>query len=202
MWIVFTILLGILYTEIVGYIVHRVIHSERFPALSRSHMIHHLKQYGPKMPMRSDEYLRSTEGRSNVGGIGFEWLAPIAMIFLPTVALMMVFGVGWIHQLLFYVFGIGWGILGFNYMHDALHIKNFWMLKIPMLSRWFKNIRRLHDIHHVKLTDEGKMNHNFGIMFFFLDRMFGTFARKAGKFNEKGLEKTKSTYAYIYEPER
>lgn len=202
MWATLTIILGILYTEIVGYIVHRLLHSERFPALSRSHMIHHLQQYGPKMAMRSDEYKRSTSNRTSVGGIGLEWLIPIATIFLPTITLMVLFEISWAYQILFYSIGIGWGIFGFNYMHDAMHLRKFWMLRIPFLSRWFKNIRRLHDVHHTKLNDAGKMNTNFGIVFFFLDRVFNTFANKTGRFNEKGLEQAKSTYAYIYESER
>lgn len=164
-------------------------------------MIHHLQQYGPKMSMRADKYKRSTEGRMNVAGIGLEWIGPIAAIFFPTVILMMFFQIHWPYQLLFYVTGIAWGIFGFNYMHDGMHLKNFWMLRVPFLSRWFKNIRRLHDVHHTRLNNDGKMNTNFGIVFFFLDKIFGTFARKTGRFNEKGLEKTKTTYAYIYKPE-
>lgn len=149
--------------------------------------------------MRSEVYRQSTAGRTNVGGIGLEWLVPIIAIFAPTVIVMQFLSVSWFYQLLFYVVGIGWGILGFNYMHDAMHISNFWMLSVPVLGTWLKKVRRLHDIHHNLLDDNGKMEKNFGIVFFFLDKLFGTYAIKTGEFNEKGLERAKETYAYIYE---
>jgi hypothetical protein len=38
--------------EFLGYWLHRLLHSDKIPALSRSHMIHHLRYYGPKHRMR------------------------------------------------------------------------------------------------------------------------------------------------------
>jgi sterol desaturase/sphingolipid hydroxylase (fatty acid hydroxylase superfamily) len=43
--------IAILTAELAGYVLHRVMHSERFPVLSRAHMIHHLELYGPAQSM-------------------------------------------------------------------------------------------------------------------------------------------------------
>lgn len=193
-----TSLVGILYAEIVGYIVHRVIHSERFPILSKNHMIHHLEHYGPNMPMRSSGYKASTEGRPSIAGIGFEWLGPIALMMAPIVGISLLFNILPLYQFVFYSFSIIWGLVGFSYMHDSMHIADFWMLKVPMLNVWFKRARRLHDIHHISINDDGRMNDNFGIVFFFLDKLVGSYVTKISGLNREGFEKAKKTYSYIY----
>ena len=199
MWIVLSILAGVLYTELVGHLIHRLLHSEKVPWLSRSHMIHHLEHYGPKMSMRSNGYKKSTEDRLSLGSIGMEWIIPIGIALSSTVGLLTLLGVSGWAQLVFLGAGIVWGVIGFSYMHDVLHLKENWLLRNKYLSRWFKEVRRLHDIHHTKLDDDGKMNVNFGITFFGIDRLLGTFAKKTGRFNEKGFDRSKEVYAYIYE---
>jgi hypothetical protein len=60
-----------------------------------------------------------------------------------------------------------WPMLMFNYLHDGMHIENFWMTRVPILKSWFLNARRLHDIHHRSLNSKGFMDTNFGIGFYF-----------------------------------
>jgi len=40
----------------------------------------------------------------------------------------------------------------------------------PLLKDWFVQARRLHDIHHRSLDDQGRMDRNFGIGFFSCER--------------------------------
>ena len=195
--ILVSFLVGIAYSEAVGYVVHKLLHSEHIPSLSRNHMLHHLKMYGPGMSMRSEGYKVSTDGRKSVGGVGFEWIGPIAIAVVPSSVLAYLAGIPAIFILCAFISALAWGILSFNYMHDAMHRRNFWMLKHPLLGRWFKNIRRLHDIHHVDVSSNGKMEKNFGICLFILDRIFGTFSDKARPFNEQGVRRAEERYANV-----
>jgi len=130
MWILLSIIVGVLFTELVGHFIHRLLHSEKVPALSRSHMIHHLQHYGPKMSMRDDGYKKSTEGRLSFGSIGMEWIIPIAIVLFPTAIILSLVGVSFGHQFIFWGAAIGWGLLGFSYMHDILHVKDNWFLNV------------------------------------------------------------------------
>src|SRR5260221_6494661 len=79
-YIVFTLACSVLVAELAGYALHRVMHSDRFPAMSRAHLIHHLLIYGPKQPMRTAEYNDATTGRAYIGNVGLEWVVPSGMI--------------------------------------------------------------------------------------------------------------------------
>ena len=81
---------------------------------------------------------------------------------------------------------LAWSFLMFSYLHDRMHIKNFWMGRIPCSPSWFLRARRLHDIHHHVLNNEGLMDRNFGIGFFAFDRLFGTLASQPARFNRLG----------------
>ena len=197
MTILLAVLLGLLYSEFVGYWIHRLLHSEKIPSLSKDHMIHHLKLYSPKGSMRSETYLRATGERFSVGNIGVEWLAPLAVVIGATIAFMTVLSIPVLSQFLFLGSAILWGIFGFSYIHDGLHVSNFWMLNNRFINTWFKKIRRLHDIHHTRITNDGKMHVNFGMCFFILDRIFGTKAEVTGRFNEAGYEEAKKRYSFI-----
>src|ERR1700740_1951555 len=61
--VILTIGGSIFLAELVGYNLHRILHSERFPALSRTHLIHHFLLYGPNQPMRAQIYKNATVGR-------------------------------------------------------------------------------------------------------------------------------------------
>lgn len=125
---------SVLFAEFTGYWVHRLLHSERIPYLSRSHMIHHLRDYGPDTSMRpSASYRKATDTRGGIAGIGFEWLLPIALSLCVVLSTLTVLGVGLWPQLLFSLCSIGWGVLMFSYMHDSMHCRNFWMERHSLL---------------------------------------------------------------------
>lgn len=194
-----TIVSAWVYTELAGYWLHRLLHSEKIPYLSRSHMIHHLVLYAPNKPQRPcATYLVSTDGRASLLGIGMEWLAPVAVIMAATVAGLTALGVPAALQALFLASASLWGWFMFGYVHDRMHLKGFWLAENKWLAPWFTGARRLHDIHHINITDDGREATNFGMCFFFFDRLFGTFKRAHARFNRAGYEAAKKRYSFIY----
>jgi sterol desaturase/sphingolipid hydroxylase (fatty acid hydroxylase superfamily) len=183
-------------TEFAGYWIHRLLHSHRIEFLSRNHMIHHLVLYGPDRPLRTPQYLDATASRAALGNIGLEWLIPIGTLLIAHLVVFRLLEVKALYQIVYVASSLAWGYLMFSYMHDALHIENFWMERNAWLSSWFIKARKLHDIHHRELSDEGKMVSNFGICFFAVDRLVGTLSERFKPFNHRGLEAAKKLYAY------
>jgi len=198
---VISILGGWLFAEFCGYFLHILLHSEKVPYLSRSHMIHHLRVYGPKKSLRMGQsYKGSVDGRASFLGVGMEWVAPIGLIILVSFGTFELMGISRPYFFLFTGSALVWGYTLFGYMHDAMHLTRFWMEKVPVLSNWFRRIRRLHDIHHVQIADDGRMLTNYGICFFFMDRLFGTLSPKHKPFNESGYEAAERRYADLIGP--
>lgn len=192
-----TVVGACLFTEITGYFIHILLHSNKIEFLSKNHMIHHLKSYTPKGGMRSAQYLGSTEGRAEINGIGLEWFAPIGVILAGFFAVSYALGIPGAYQALFILSAALWGLWVFGIMHDAMHLENFWMTKHPLTRAWFVNVRKYHDIHHLTLADDGRMPTNFGICFFFMDRLLGSLSTKMTRFNEKGYQAALKRYSYI-----
>lgn len=192
-----TLAASCLVAEFAGYWLHRLLHSDKFPALSQGHLIHHFLVYGPDQAMRHDEYHDATQGRFSVGNIGLEWIAPSAVILFVCWAIEFAFRVPPIYLALSLFTLAAWPILMFSYLHDRMHLKDFWMARTPVLRNWFCNARRLHDIHHRALNDDGRMDSNFGIGFFWFDRLFGTIGRRHRPFNRNGLQAAMSRYGLI-----
>lgn len=195
--IYFWIFLGsILYSEFVGYFLHIFIHSEKIAWLSRHHMYHHLRDYSPRSKMRTEEYISGSKNRTNILGFGMEWVIPSAVILAVLVGILTLVGLPWYQQMFSAGVAILWSGLMFGYMHSRMHEKSFWMLKVPGLRGWFKRARRLHDIHHIHISPDGKMDRNYGICFFFMDRLFGTYITKAGR-SKEGYNKALERYSGI-----
>ena len=189
---VFTWLLtSIFVSELLGYLLHRLLHSGKIGFLSRSHMRHHLVFYGPLQPQRPDtEYRDSTTSDAvALGNIGLEWLIPGAMLMVASIAMLHWLRVTLLHQLVFVGGTLTWSFLMFSYLHDRMHEAGFWMERDRWLKRWFTSARNAHDIHHWTLNDEGFMDKNFGIGFYFFDRVFGTLADDWPALNRRGYER-------------
>ena len=180
--------------ELVGYLLHRMLHSGHFPSLSRGHMIHHLLLYGPNQSMRATAYKVATIGGASIGNVGWEWLLPSGSVLLLCRVLMWFFHVPWRYQVLALATMLAWPIFMFSYLHDRMHLRNFWMERTPLLRIWFRRARHLHDIHHRVFNDDGRMDRNFGIGFFFFDRLFRTFAKKHCLFNQHGYRAALERY--------
>lgn len=198
--VVATLVDSMVVAEFAGYWLHRLLHSDKFPRLSRGHLIHHFLIYGPRQPMRAEEYQDATDNRISVGNVGAEWLVPSAFILLSCWGAMALFGVPHVYQVIALCTLLGWPILMFSYLHDRMHIENFWMTRVPILKNWFLKARRLHDIHHRSVNGEGYMDTNFGIGFYFFDRFFRTMAKRHRQFNWAGYQAATKRYG-LNDPE-
>jgi sterol desaturase/sphingolipid hydroxylase (fatty acid hydroxylase superfamily) len=195
--IALTLAVSCLVAEFFGYWMHRLLHSDKVPFLSRGHLIHHFLIYGPGQPMRQDHYHDATDNRFSVGNVGLEWLAPSALILAALWSLMLLFHVRALYQSISLAMLIVWPIFMFSYLHDRMHLSEFWMARNPLLCSWFRAARRFHDIHHHAVNDLGRMDANFGIGFFFFDRVFRTIAPRHRPFNRAGFEAARRRYELI-----
>ena len=125
--VVATLVDSVVVAEFAGYWLHRLLHSDKFPTLSRGHLIHHFLIYGPRQPMRAGEYLDATDSRASLGNVGVEWLTPSAIILLFCWGAMALLGVPPVYQVLVLGTLLAWPILMFSYLHDRMHLGNFWM---------------------------------------------------------------------------
>jgi sterol desaturase/sphingolipid hydroxylase (fatty acid hydroxylase superfamily) len=172
--------------ELIGYWLHRLMHSGAIQFLSRNHMKHHLALYGPLQEQRSREYHDATNDSLSLGNIGLEWLVPAAIFLGGAEAIFHAARVLPLYQVIYFVSSLGWSFLTFSYLHDAMHVEGIWLERNSWLRRWFISARRRHDAHHVMINDEGLMDRNFGIGMFLFDRVFGTLSDRAVPFNERG----------------
>jgi len=192
-----TILITIPFAELAGYWLHVILHSNKSKFLSQAHMIHHMQLYGPKMPQLHKEYLSASTGRFTFFGIGLEWI-----VTLGTIEMLWIM-VGYLLNLPLYIFitfavtPIAWALLVHNYLHHSMHLSGFWMAKNKYTKKWYLGIREKHVIHHLYVDDEGRMNKNYGIIVFYLDKLFGSYEPTNKKFNKKGYDKSVILYKDI-----
>ena len=197
--IVRCIMASIVAAEFLGYVLHRLMHSGWIPWLSASHMKHHMILYGPFQKQRpSEKYIDATTGEIAIGNIGLEWIIPSAVILAISLAILSVFHISYLNRACCIGTILLWSFLMFSYLHDRMHIKNFWMERAPVLRRWFVRARRLHDIHHHVLNNHGLMDKNFGIGFFAFDKLFGTLAFDTLAFNQRGYAAAKLRFRSLY----
>jgi sterol desaturase/sphingolipid hydroxylase (fatty acid hydroxylase superfamily) len=192
--LLFTITGSCIVAEFSGYWLHRLLHSDRFPSLSRSHLIHHFLVYGPNQPLRAEKYKDATADRFSLGNIGLEWLFPSALILALSWGMLLFFHVSRAYQGVTLSTLLLWPVFMFSYLHDRMHLRNFWMTRVPLLKTWFVQARRLHDIHHRSLDDHGRLDRNFGIGFFFFDRLFRTISKRHRPFNCSGYRVAQLRY--------
>jgi sterol desaturase/sphingolipid hydroxylase (fatty acid hydroxylase superfamily) len=166
-----------LYTELVGYLLHRFLHGGRIEWMTRKHMVHHLEFYGPAMKMRTPTY-RDREVHGGIAGVGWEWIAPSLLLVVGELVVLQAAGVGVAEQLVFFVGSSLWSVVMFHGAHEAMHVSRRSGFLAWPLRHWFLNARRLHAIHHVAIDDAGRITGNFGILFHGFDRLFGTYLRK------------------------
>ena len=121
--------------ELLGYLLHRLLHSGWIRWLSASHMKHHMVLYGPLQKQRpSEHYMDATTDRLSIGNIGIEWLAPTAILLILAETTFWALGVRFIHQAVFVATVLAWSFVMFSYLHDRMHVKNFWMERNPVLK--------------------------------------------------------------------
>ncbi len=189
-----TLLISCLLAEFFGYWLHRLLHSDKIPLLSRGHLIHHFLIYGPGQPMRLEKYHDATDHRFSVGNIGLEWLVPSAIILAVVWAAIRLVHLSALYQIIALATLVVWPIFMFSYLHDRMHLSDFWMERTPLLRVWFRGARRMHDIHHHAVDDNGRMEANFGIGFFVFDCIFQTMGSRHRPFNRAGFAAARLRY--------
>ena len=145
-----------------GYVVHRILHQKWSRRLYQAHMTHHIKLY-PPTDFSSEKYRDS--GKDSTPK--FFMLAGLPLIIIPIILYLF----NWVSSPVFITILTVEILIGFlnDYLHDAFHIKNFWLHKVPYIGLWFSSLTRLHYFHHVD------MGSNYGIFSFIWDRIFQTF---------------------------
>jgi sterol desaturase/sphingolipid hydroxylase (fatty acid hydroxylase superfamily) len=144
--------------------------------------------------MRLEKYHDSTDHRFSVGNIGLEWLVPSAMILAVLWTAMRLVHLPELCQTIALATLAVWPIFMFSYLHDRMHLSDFWMARTPLLRLWFRAARRMHDIHHHAVDNNGRMEANFGIGFFLFDRIFLTIGSRHRPFNRVGFEAARLRY--------
>lgn len=165
MWIFLSaMVVTYLVVTLFGFVVHRSLHQPWSGKLNKSHMTHHLKLYPPSDYL-SDVY--RDPGRDNTVKI-FAFFA-VPLVVLPI--LLAVFGV--LSASLAIVIVVEMLFIGWlhDYIHDAFHIRNHLLTRLPIIKSVFAKWSALHYSHHVD------MQKNFGIFSFHWDRVFRTFWR-------------------------
>ena len=187
--------------ELLGYWLHRLLHSGIIGFLSRNHMRHHLVLYGPLQQQRSIEYHDATDDDAvALGNIGVEWLMPAAMLIAGALWMFHIFHVRWPYQLIYFTVTLGWSFLMFSFLHDLMHVERISLATNRISRRWFLSARQRHDLHHQIVNDQGLMDTNFGIGCFLFDRLFGTLRDDSPAFNHAGYEAALRRFKLVLGP--
>jgi len=177
------IVLGtLLVTEFYGYWLHYFLHSDKIRWLSSNHMWHHLHNYAPSKNQRPHKYYLSPglNVRASLFGIGTEWLIPALLLIGFTVTIeYYVIGLTGLQTTISVSMMVLYSYFMFGWLHDTMHIKDHWLAKSRFTKRYFMYVRRLHDIHHHNIIDEGPnsglLPYNLGISTPMFDKVFGTY---------------------------
>lgn len=161
-------------------------------------MEHHLLLYGPLEEQRPEGgYLDATVDRTALGNVGLEWLIPGGVLLLICIMVLNLLRVHIVFQITFVVFATAWSFVTFSYVHDGMHIRDFWMCRTPIIRAWFLKARLRHDIHHQQINDKGLMDKNFGIGLAIFDRILGTHLAEANPFNWLGYKAAARRYHFL-----
>jgi sterol desaturase/sphingolipid hydroxylase (fatty acid hydroxylase superfamily) len=160
--ILITAIVAFFVTSLFGYVAHRSLHQPWTGELNKKHMTHHLTLYPPSDYV-SEKYRNA--GTDNT-------VITFSVLSIPVVATPIILGVLGILPLSLVITAlVVMGVMAFlhNYIHDAFHIRNHFLSRIPGLRNIFAYWNRLHYLHHVD------MQKNFGIFLFHWDHVFKTF---------------------------
>lgn len=160
--VLITAVISFFVSSLFAYVVHWSLHQQWTGRLNQKHMAHHLVLY-PPTDYTSDVYRHA--GKDNT-------VRTFTIAALPLIATPIVLGaLGILPLSLVLTVLIVMGIMGFthNYIHDAFHIRNHFLGRIPGFRDIFAYWNRLHYLHHID------MQKNFGIFLFHWDHVFRTF---------------------------
>ena len=166
--ILITALVAFFVSSLFGYVVHRSLHQPWTGRLNKKHMTHHLILYPPTNYL-SEEYRQA--GKDNT-------VITFTIAAMPLVIIPILLGVlGILPLSLVITTLIVMGFMGFAHdqLHDAFHIRNHFLTRIPGVRNIFAYWNQLHYLHHID------MQKNFGIFLFHWDHVFRTYWKNDGK---------------------
>lgn len=142
-----------------GYLVHKLFHQRWAGFTAKSHLIHHTEKY-PPTDLISDKYRAAGKNTTVLLFI------PVILAALGFTALLGYLGV---LSIFYSVLGVAEILVisvAHNALHDAFHVRESWLHKVP----GFKRMQDLHFEHHFN------MGSNFGIFDFTWDKVFKTYS--------------------------
>lgn len=147
------LLIGPLVIEVAGYLWHRFVEHEGKAGkqVRLKHIQHHEADY-PATNLRPNTKKYQS---------AHSWSWYVLTVILIVLALIII-------PRPYSFFAIAGGLIYakfvVSYFHKAFHLPHSWLQNYA----WFRKLTRLHDIHHYRVA-------NYGIVFFFMDRLFGTY---------------------------
>ena len=158
------LILGPVLVELVGYFWHRIVEHRGLLGhfFSERHIVHHEHDYPIDHLRRRSKYKSSQSWTWHFIGV----ISAIVMIIVLPLDLAVVL----ISSCSLYIFLI------ISNLHKAYHIENHWLSRFA----WFRKMLKLHDIHHYQNT-------NYGICFFVMDRIFGTYSEEMPEDGKQNL---------------
>lgn len=148
-----------------GYLTHRAIHQRWAGPLFKQHLFHHVRHY-PTHDFTSDVYRQGEKDSS----VYIFLLVCIPIGFIPLG--LWYFGV--ISLAAMIVSLVNMAIIGFlnSWIHDAFHLKNHFLGKIPVIKIFYNHLVHKHYLHHKYVQS------NLGIFSFSWDKIFKTYRLK------------------------
>lgn len=155
--LVLTAAVAFIVSEAVGFAIHRLAHWPKAGKIFRDHLFHHAKAYPPS------RYL----SESYIG----DFKTSFVPFFVPAFLVLngaAFFALSLPMFLTFLVISSAVSCLNV-YLHDSFHIEGHPLRKFS----WYRRLQEEHLVHHENVK------RNFGIYFFFFDRVLGSYARMA-----------------------
>jgi sterol desaturase/sphingolipid hydroxylase (fatty acid hydroxylase superfamily) len=154
LWFVSAILAGPVVVEVTGYFWHRwAEHNAVFGKHIQSYHIRHHEHDYPVEKLRPAGQNKYRSARS------WGWYVLTVFLVLSTFLL-----VPRPYNFVMILSGLVYAKLVISYMHTRFHVRQHWLVR----TKFFQRIQKLHDIHHYG-------PYNYGILFYFMDRIFGTY---------------------------
>jgi sterol desaturase/sphingolipid hydroxylase (fatty acid hydroxylase superfamily) len=152
-------LVGPLVIEVAGYLWHRYVEHEgkAGKTVQIKHVQHHQKDYPTSNLRPNAKKYRSAHSWS-------WYVLTVILIVLALIIIPRPYSYAAI------LGGLIYAKFVVSYCHKAFHLPHHWLQKYA----WFRQLTRLHDIHHYEVA-------NYGIVFFFMDKLFGTYKTKLTK---------------------
>ena|SRR5258708_5820087 len=149
--------LGLPLVEFVGWLWHWSIEHYGLlgEALRKQHYVHHEVDY-PAEDLRPQQDYQSAHDWS--------WYLLSAITLSVLVALSLTGLLPWRYMIALSAGAVLYARCVVSIMHDLYHLPNCRLSRFA----WFRELVRLHDIHHYARG-------NYGIVFFWFDRLFGTY---------------------------